>query len=72
MTTDKKLVVLNATIHHLQSEEPEEGSTLHNLILNLKEWEEEIIKEEFPIQDDIWPSRRWDSTRTVSIDLSGQ
>lgn len=29
----------------------------------------EMIK--YPIQDDIWPSRRWNREKTESIDLSG-
>ena len=25
----------------------------------------------FPVQDDIWPSRKWNTTKTDYIDLSG-
>jgi len=29
------------------------------------------IKKEYPVQDEVWPSRRWNEDRTVSCDLSG-
>lgn len=29
------------------------------------------MEQEYPIQDDIWPSRRWNEARTDYIDLSG-
>jgi hypothetical protein len=29
------------------------------------------IKREYPIQDEQWPSRRWNADRTASCDLSG-
>lgn len=32
----------------------------------------EVIKKEYPIQDDIWPSRRWDESGTDYMDLSGE
>jgi len=31
----------------------------------------EEIKRKYPIQDDIWPSRRWNKDRTEYCDLSG-
>lgn len=31
----------------------------------------EEIKKEYPIQDDIWPSRRWNKDMTEYCDLSG-
>lgn len=31
----------------------------------------ELIRIEFPIQDEIWPSRRWNHDHTISQDQSG-
>jgi hypothetical protein len=30
------------------------------------------LSEDYPIRDDVWPSRRWNTDRTDYIDLSGQ
>ena len=33
--------------------------------------ENEKLREEYPIQDNVWESRRWNTERTEYVDLSG-
>jgi uncharacterized protein YbaR (Trm112 family) len=47
---------------------------LVDFILAEREQEELInaeLKERYPIQDDTWPSRRWNADHTDYVDLSG-
>lgn len=73
---------LLALINQINKEQPEsqwileEGTTSADLI-NHAEWivrggVGEDITQEYPIQDDVWPSRRWNKDHTDYIDLSGE
>lgn len=73
---------LLALINQINKEQPEsqwilqEGTTSRDLI-DHAEWivrggVGEDITEEYPFQDETWPSRKWNKDRTDYIDLSGE
>ena len=33
---------------------------------------QQCLEYSYPIQDEVWPSRKWNTTRTDYIDLSGE
>jgi hypothetical protein len=73
MNNYQKLNCIDAAIHQLLSLQPdlgEENTTGYNVLMGLHNIKEDILKSEYPIQDEIWPSRRW-NTKGDYIDLSG-
>lgn len=73
MNTSQKIACLDTAIEQIFKQNPdfaEYESTGFNLLQGLHTIKQDILCEMYPIQDDTWPSRRWNA-KGEHIDLSG-
>ena len=71
MTNEQKINVLSCLIGNSPEEWQEENTTGNDVLVSAKKWLMSLVDEEYPVIDDIWPSRRWKSDKSDCIDLSG-
>ena len=71
MTNEQKINVLSCLIGNSPEEWQEENTTGNDVLVSAKRWFMSLIDKEYPVIDDIWPSRRWKLDKSDYIDLSG-
>ena len=70
MTNRQKINVLSCLIGICPEEWQEENTTGNDVLVSAKSWFMSLVEEEYPVIDDIWPSRRWKLDKSDYIDLS--